>query len=261
MSLKPFFSHENVRKALTLAIDRSRIIEQNLNLMAVATSGPFFLSSSAYDTSVSPYPYNPEEARHLLEEEGWVDLDGDGIRDKMINGQRIPFRFTLHYFVKSLSTKVIAEYVATALKKVGIHCELSGLDIADLSRQFEDKTFDAIFMGWKLGSPPEDPRQLWHSAGSTEKGSSNAIGFANARIDTLIELLNYEYDKSKRISLYHQFHQIIHKEAPYTFLYTPKARLLYREYVHNVFIPRDRQDLIPGADIGEPNTHSIWLAK
>lgn len=257
--LNHFFSDEKVRKAMTLAIDRRRIIEQNLNMMAVAITGPFFRYSPAYDPSVPAYPFNPEEARRLLDESGWVDIDGDGVRDKIIDGEKIPFRFKLYYFVKSLSTKVIAEYVMTALRDIGVQCELSGLDIADLSRQFEDKSFDAIFMGWKLGTPPEDPRQLWHSAGAKEKGSSNAIGFNDPEIDKLIELLSYEYDKSKRVALYHKFHQIIHQDVPYTFLYTPKVRLLYREYVRNVFIPRDRQDLIPGADIPEPNLHQIWL--
>lgn len=258
---KPFFSEEKVRKALTLAIDRRRIIEQNLNRMAIAITGPFFRYSPAYDETISAYPYNPEEARRLLEEAGWIDNDGDGIRDKVVDGESISFRFKLFYFVKSLSSKVIAEYIMTALRDVGVHCELCGLDIADLSRQFDDKSFDAIFMGWKLGTPPEDPRQLWHSSGAKEKGSSNAIGFANRTIDMLIDKLNYEYDKSIRLKLYHQFHQIIHEEVPYTFLYTPMVRLLYREYVQNLFIPRERQDLIPGADIPEPNLQLIWLNK
>ena len=257
---KPFFADERVRKALTFAIDRGRIIEQNLNLMAVATTGPFFLSSPSYDPSIAPHPYHPEEARRLLEEAGWVDLDGDGIRDKMVNGQRIPFRFKMYYYVKSLSTKVVAEYITTALRSIGVQCELCGVDIADLSRQFDDKSFDAIFMGWRLGTPPEDPRQLWHSSGAREKGSSNSIGFANPQIDSIIDQLNYEYDKPKRIALYHQFHRIIHQEAPYTFLYTPQIRLLYREYVHNLFVPKERQDLIPGADIPEPHLQSIWLS-
>jgi peptide/nickel transport system substrate-binding protein len=256
---KPFFADERVRRALTLAIDRGRIIEQNLNLMAVAISGPFCRSSTAYDNAIAPYPYHPEEACQLLEEAGWIDIDGDGIRDKIIDGKLIPFRFKLYYFVKSNGTKVIAEYITTTLRSIGVHCELCGVDIADLSRHFEDKTFDAIYMGWKQGTPPEDPRQLWHSSGAREKGSSNAIGFANAEIDQLIEQLSYEYDKNKRTSLYHKFHQIIHKEAPYTFLYTPKVKLVYRNRVKNMFIPADRQDLIPNADIPEPYTNAIWL--
>jgi peptide/nickel transport system substrate-binding protein len=257
--LKPCFGDEKVRKAMTLAIDRRRIIEQNLNMMAIAITGPFFRYSPAYDEQISPYPFNPQEARRLLEEAGWIDIDGDGVRDKIIDGVKIPFHFKLYYFIKSLSTKVIAEYIMTALREIGIKCDLCGVDIADLSRLFEEKNFDAILMGWKLGTPPEDPRQLWHSSGAKEKGSSNAIGFANPEIDTLIEQLNYEYDKNQRITLYHHFHRIIHEEEPYTFLYTPKVRLLYREHVQNLFIPRERQDLIPGADIPEPNLQTIWL--
>lgn len=258
---KPFFSNQNLRKAMTLAIDRSRIIEQNLNDMAISVTGPFFRYSPSYDDKVSSLPFSPDEARAILDAEGWVDMDGDGIRDKVIDGHKVSFRFKLYYFVKSLSSKVIAEYIMTALREIGVECQLTGLDIADLSRQFDDKSFDAIFMGWKLGTPPEDPRQLWHSSGAKEKGSSNAIGFSNAQIDSIIDSLNYEYDKRARLALYHEFHRIIHQEAPYTFLYTPKIRLLYREYVKNIFIPRERQDLIPGADIPEPSTDVVWIER
>ncbi len=244
---------------MTLAIDRQRIIEQNLNDMAIEITGPFSPYSPSYDENVPEWAFDPNEARLLLEQEGWIDMDGDGIRDKVIDGKNIPFRFKLYYYVKSLSTKVIAEYIATALREVGVDCQITGLDIADLSRQFDDKNFDAIFMGWKLGTPPEDPRQLWHSAGAKEKGSSNAIGFANPEIDHIIDALNYEYNQEERIALYHLFHKIIHTEAPYTFLYTPKIRLLYRNYVQNIFIPRERQDLIPGANVPEPNTEVVWI--
>lgn len=258
---KPFFNSPKVRKALSMAIDRERIIEQNLNQMAVSISGPFFRYSPSYDDTIFNIPFNPDKARVLLEEEGWVDMDGDGVREKISDGKKIAFTFKLYYFVKSLSSKVIAEYISWALKDIGVDCQLVGLDLADLSRQFDDKSFDAIFMGWKLSAPPEDPRQLWHSSGAKEKGSSNAIGFSNPEIDTLIDKLNYEYNKEERLSLYRQFHRIIHEEQPYTFLYTPKVRLLYRDYVKNLFIPRERQDLLPGSNASEPNTLRIWLEK
>lgn len=256
----PVFESEKVRLAMTMTIDRERIIDQNLNQMGVPTTGPFFCFSPAYDSSIDPWPYNPEFARRLLDQEGWIDRDGDGIREKVIRGKTVPFRFKLFYYVKNLPTKVIAEYISTALREVGVECELCGLDIADLSRQLDDKSFDAIFMGWKLGTPPEDPYQLWHSSGAKEKGSSNVLGFSNPEVDQIIEALRYEYDKTKRIQLYHRFHRIVHEKAPCIFLYTPKALLLSREYVKNLFIPLERQDLIPGANIPEPNTQVIWLA-
>ncbi len=256
---KPYFADQKVRQAMTLAIDRSRIIEQNLNSLAIEITGPFFCYSPANNPLVTPLPYDPEKAKALLKEAGWEDLNGDGIRDKQINGKLVPFRFTLCYFVKSVTSKIIVDFLSGALREVGIDCQGCGLDLADLSRQFDDKNFDAIFMGWGLGTPPEDPKQLWHSSGAKEKGSSNAIGFANAEIDHIIDQLTYEYEMEKRTALYHRFHTIIHEENPYTFLYTPKVRLLYRERVQNLFIPRERQDLIPGADIPEPILDAVWL--
>lgn len=256
---KPYFHNRKIREALTLAIDRRRIIEQNLNHMGIIITGPFFPHSPSYDNSIVPLSYDPDEAIRLLEEEGWYDRDGDGIREKIIDGQRVPFRFSLIYYVKNVSTKVICEYVATTLRKIGIDCKLFGVDLQDLSRSFEDKSFDALFLGWSLEAPPENPEQLWHSSLAEQKGSSNAVGFSNAEADDLIEKLHYEYDAEKRKMLYYRFHKIIYDEAPYTFLYSPKRHLLYRDNVKNLFIPKDRQDLIPGAEVAEPQTKLIWI--
>lgn len=255
----PLFESKRVRQAMTMAIDRQRIIDQILNGMGVTITGPFFRNSPSNDASIQPWPYNPSEARRLLETEGWYDSDGDGVLDKEIGGERVAFRFKLTYYVKNPTTKAVAEYIVTALKELGIDCQLHGVDIADLTSSFEDKSFEALTLFWALGTPPEEPRQLWHSDGAKEKGSSNLVGFANAEADAIIEALQYEFDSEQRNRLYHRFHAIIHEEQPYTFLYGPTAVLLYRDYVKNVFIPADRQDLIPGADIAEPNSGVFWL--
>lgn len=258
---KPFFQKVKVRQALTMSIDRRRIIDQNLNGMGIETTGTFYRFSPSYDHSIIPWPYNPVEARRLLEEEGWSDSDGDGIIDKLIDGKRVPFSFSLTYYVKNPTSKSIAEYVSTALKEVGIDCRLNGVDITDLSAMLDDKSFDAYLLAWSLGTPPEDPRQLWYSTGAKEKGSSNTIGFANAEVDQIIDKLEYEYDPKKRIALYHRFDVIIHEEQPYTFLYTPKVAFLYRDYLQNVFLPIDRQDLVPGANMAEPDPSIFWLKR
>lgn len=258
---RPFFSSKKIRQALTLAIDRDRIIYQNLNNMAIPITGPFSFFSSAYDQNIEPIPYQPDLAKEILEDEGWIDLNGDGIRDKIIDNQMVPFRFSLLFYAKSHTSRAIAEYVQSELKEIGIDCKLRGLDLPDLSRAFDDKNFDAIFMGWKNGAPPEDPKQLWHSQGAEMKGSSNAIGFKDPQADAIIQALLYEDNSSKRTSLYHDFHRIIYDQSPYTFLYCPKIKLLYRKHVQNIFIPRERSDLIPDADIPEPDLRVIYLKR
>lgn len=256
---KPFFKSKKVRQALTMAIDRNRIIKQNLNGMGIEITGPIFRYSPNYDPSITPWPFDPIQARRQLEEEGWYDRNGDGVLDNIIDNKPIPFEFTLTYYVKNPTSKAVCEYVSTALKEVGIVCNLNGVDIADLSAAFDNKSFDALNLAWALSTPPEDPKQLWYSAGIQERGSSNAISFSNPEIDAIIENLEYERNHEKRIALYHRFHAIIHEEAPYTFLYTPKTVFLYRNYLQGVFIPAERQDLIPGANVAEPDSSTFWL--
>ncbi len=256
---RPFFKSKKVRQALTMAIDRQRIIKEFLNGMGVEITGTFFRNSPSYDLSIQPWPFDLARARRQLLEEGWIDSDGDGIVDKTIDGKRISFKYTLTYYVKNPIGKSICEYISSAMKEIGIQCNLNGVDIADISNILEDKSFDALMLGWALGTPPEDPKQLWFSAGAKEKGSSNSVGFANAEADKIISALQYEYNPELRIKLYHRFDQIIHEEQPYTFLYSPKTALLYREYVQNVFIPADRQDLVPGANVAEPISSIFWL--
>ena len=161
-----FFNNDKLRRAMTMAIDRRRIIEQNLSGMGVEIHGTFFINSEANDPNITPWPYDPDEAKRLLAEEGWYDKSGSGIIAKEIDGKQVPFSFTLTYYVKNPTTKSICEYVSTALKEIGIDCKLHGVDIADLSAIFDDKNFDALCMAWSLGTPPEEPKQLWHSSGA-----------------------------------------------------------------------------------------------
>jgi peptide/nickel transport system substrate-binding protein len=256
---RPLFASQKVRQAMTLAIDRKRIIRQNLNGLGVETTGPFPPSSSAYDSRIQPWPFDPERAKKLLNEEGWYDSNGDGILDKEINGERVPFSFSLTYYVKNPTTKAIVEFIATALKEIGVQCLPNGVDLTDLTRVFEDKNFDAFLMAWGQGTPPEDPRQIWHSSQAKEKGSSNAISFMNKEVDEIIEKLVYEYDPKVRQALYFRFDQIMHEEQPYTFLYIPKVIFLFRDRLRNVFIPSAHQDLIPGANMSEPQSQLFYL--
>lgn len=255
------FNSIKVRQALTLAIDRERIINQFLNGMGMQIIGPMYPFDKAYASHIKPWAFDVQKAKRLLEEEGWYDHNGDGIIDKEINGQSVPFRFTLNYLSRASVTKNLAEFIATSLKEIGIICDLNGLDFPDMSAKLKDKNFDAIMMAWSLGSPPDDPRQIWYTDKGDEEGSSNFIGFSNAEVDKIINQLDYEANQEKRLALYKRFQEILHQECPYVFLSCQKVAFLYREPVENVFIPKDRQDLVPGADVAEPDLTAAWFKK
>jgi len=252
------FKRNKVRRALNMAIDRSRLIRQNLNGKGVEITGPFFFGSSEYNPTLAPIPYDPDLAKILLAEAGWSDTDANGIVNKVINGKNEPFRFSLNYFVKDAIGKINCEQIAQFLKEIGVQVDLNGLDLADISQSFEDKTFDAIYLAWSLGSPPDDPRQLWHSEGALVKGSSNMIGFQNVEVDRLIEKLQFETDLDVRKNLYWRLHEVIYQEQPYSFLFSPMSTLVWWSSLRNIFIPKDRQDLVPGATVEQPAYMYSW---
>jgi len=248
----PLFKEKKVRQALTLAVDIKRLIRQSVNGQGIEITGSFFPKWSSYDHSIKPWPYDPDEARRILHKEGWSDRDGDGIIEKEIDGVRIPFRFKLVYYNRNVNAKANAELLSLLYKEIGVDCIPHGVDSPELSNFLEDKSFDAVLMGW-VAQYPEDPRQLWHSAFAAVKGSSNYVGFENKEADELIEALYFEHDASKRKELSSRFHALIHEECPYLFLYNLKNTVAYWNTLKHVFIPEERQDLIPGANEHEPS--------
>jgi peptide/nickel transport system substrate-binding protein len=249
---RPLFRSKGVRQALTMGIDRERIVEQLMHGMGIASTGPGFPFDEEYDSAIEPLSFDLMAARKLLADEGWVDTDGDGIVDKMIDGKRVKFSFSLMYYVKSMFNRLLVDHIATSLREIGVECRPLGLDIADFSATLEGQDFDAVAMAWVTGTPPSDHRQLWHSSGAYKKGSSNRIGFRNAEVDSVLDALDYEDDAAKRLDLYHRFHQVIHEEQPYTFLYVSKAAFLHRNNLHNVFVPKERPDICPDSTVCEP---------
>lgn len=256
---RPLFKDRTVRQALTLAIDRKRLIEQVLFELGEEMNGPFLSSSPAYDKTLPPWPYDPRRARFLLEQAGWHASESDGVLTRMDNGVSKRFSFALTYYVKSPIAQAVAQFIALSLKEIGVECRLKGVDQTDLSTAFDDRDFDALFLAWLMSPPPEEPKQLWSSKGMQEKGSSNMVSFSSPQADAIMEKLDWEYRPGVRISLYHALGRILYEEAPYTFLYTPKSVLLYRERLQNVWIPAKRQDLIPGANVLQPQPSIYWL--
>lgn len=91
--IAPYFVDIPVRQAMMYALDRDLVAEQVLQGYAVRADGTQTPLSSAYDPdqTTTVYTYDPDMARQLLEEAGWVDEDGDGIREK----DGVPFSFEM----------------------------------------------------------------------------------------------------------------------------------------------------------------------
>lgn len=245
---RPFFADKKVRLAMTHLIDRDAIKDYILkNPEAEIPTGPFYIHGPQNDPNIKPWPYDPERAKELLDEAGWIDTDGDGIRDK----DGIPFRFK--YMISSgiYLHEQIAKLVKDSAAKVGIDVIAEPFEWSIFSERVTNRNFDAVNMGWG-GSVESDPYQIWHSSQIKNRGS-NYVGFNNPEADTIIEEARETLDKDKRNAMYHKFHGILHDEQPYTFIYTkPENRFLDKRFKnviihklgideHEWYVPLDKQ--------------------
>ncbi|HHG86156.1 MAG TPA: hypothetical protein ENJ82_15510, partial [Bacteroidetes bacterium] len=87
----PVLKERAVRRALAHLTNVKRIIKSVYNDYGSAIVGPISPhNTNEYNTTLQPIPFDIEKAKSLLEEAGWVDKDGDGVREKMIQGKNTP---------------------------------------------------------------------------------------------------------------------------------------------------------------------------
>lgn len=214
----PVFKDKRVRQALSHLINREKIQKDIFFNLAKPVSGPFPKESSAYDQSVLPYSFDVEKARKLLAEAGWKDVDNDGILEK--DGRKLTF--TAIYPNTAVTYQKMLPVIREDMKKAGVRMDLLGIEWSVLVQRLEKKQFEACVLGW-TGTLKPDPHQLWHSSHAEKQGSSNHIGFVNPKADELIEKIRNCFDSKERNKLYHEFHRLIHDEAPYLFLFSPDS--------------------------------------
>lgn len=219
---RPFFADKRARLALTHAFNRQAIVDNVFFKLGTLQTGPFYYKHPANDSSVTPYPFDLKKSSALLDEAGWKDSDGDGIRDKMVNGEKVPFKFTILSYANSPEWRSALSVFKEDLRKVGIAMDFSPLDWPTMQKKMDEKKFDAFTGGWGL-SWELDPYQLWHSSQADEAGGSNRVAFRNDRADEIIVKLRDTFDEEQRIELLREFHRILHEEQPYTFFFSPQS--------------------------------------
>ena len=226
---RPMFQDKRVRQAFSYAIDKQEVVDGVLLGMGQAATGPYKSDTWVYNDKVRKYPYDPDKAKQLLAEAGWVDTDGDGILDK--NGR--PFEFSIVTNQgNDLRTKT-GEIIQRRLKDIGVDVKLRVIEWAAFLKEFiNPSNFDATILGW-TGGPEPDQYNIWHSSKIGPR-NLNFIGFKNAEVDDLLERGRRTFNQKERKKIYDRFQEILAEEQPYTFLYLSQAMPAVARRIQNV---------------------------
>jgi peptide/nickel transport system substrate-binding protein len=212
----PLFTDKRVRQALTSAINKDEIVHGVLLGMGQVAHGPYKPGTWAFNPHIKDFDYNPDRAKRLLAEAGWIETNSDGFLVK--DGK--PFSFTILTNQGNAERLKTAQIIQQRLKKVGVQVKIRVIEWASFLSQFIDKgNFEAVILGWSIGPDP-DLFDIWHSSKTGPK-ELNFIGFRNAEVDRLLVEGRGTFDKVIRKKCYWRFQDILAEEQPYTFLYVP----------------------------------------
>jgi peptide/nickel transport system substrate-binding protein len=230
-SRRPQFADPRVRRALTMGTDRENIVRAVLRgYGTVAHTGvpPFHW---AFDPSaVEIIPYDPDGARALLDEAGWRDRDGDGVRESA-DGTRLSFSIKYN---QNLTRQQIAEIMQSQLAEIGAEVRPQMVEIATLLDQIQTPTlrdFDGVVMGWSADFKLDD-MDLFHS--ERIDGLFAFSGTRNHEMDRLMEAISLTVDREEARELWREYQRVLVEEQPYTFFYFPDRLEGVNRRVRNV---------------------------
>ena len=226
----PFFSDKAVRQALYYGVDRDKLVKDVAAGLGVVAHSPLLPENWAYNAQLPHYTYQPDQAKQLLDSAGWVDSDGDGVRDK--NGT--PLQFLLYSSDEALQTALI-QRIASDWQAIGVKAVPTPISFVSLMSDFlQSRKFDAALTVWDI---PGDPDQywLWHST-QIEEGGLNYAGWRNDEVDELLQKARSITNETERKALYGRFQQIFAEDAPALLLYYPVYTYGVNKRVQNVQI-------------------------
>ncbi|NJN66437.1 MAG: peptide ABC transporter substrate-binding protein [Chloroflexaceae bacterium] len=211
----PFFSDKRVRQAFAYAMDRETIATQLYGANGRPTSN-ILVEPPIYRSPNTSYEYRLDQAAALLDEAGWVDHDGDGIRDK--DG------VIMHVLFQTATGSVrqkTQEIVKQSLEAIGVEVELKSIDSAAFfdNDPANPDTYSHFYADLQMFTIPYDSpdpgayMQGWICDEITQKvndwSANNVERWCNPAYDALYAQATREMDPEQRRQLFIQMNDLL----------------------------------------------------
>ena len=202
------FDDPRVRRAFSLAVDRDALIRELGPLRFTAALGFLPRGIPGHDPATLRHGYDPERARALLAEAGY--LGGEGFPKQT---------YAMGTLVRS------ARFLVAALSELGIPVEYRSMAFGDRLKARDEGRLSFYRFGWGGEYPDPEPylRPLFHS-----RGADNSMAYSNPEVDRLLDDARVVSDAAKRLALYQSAERLILRDAPCAGLYQTMEAILLR---------------------------------
>jgi peptide/nickel transport system substrate-binding protein len=248
----PVLAINEVRKAISYAINRQEMLGSFFEGKGQLISGPFAPGSWAYNLDIEPVPYSPEMANSLLDRAGFTERTKEGVRKR--GSYQLKFQMVVPISKENETTKRVILAFQNYLKDVGIEIEIKWLEWKSWTDAvFVIHDFDIIYADW-LFDDSFDISSLFHSR-EIGRGKNNFGSYKNPEVDALLDESRTTLDIEKRRTIYKNLHKILADDMPYTYLWTLTNYAAYNRklrrvdvhptrfftYIRDWYIPKEEQ--------------------
>jgi peptide/nickel transport system substrate-binding protein len=240
----PYFSDKRVRRAMSFAFDHKEMLDKLFYGLYEPAMGPFHPTAwMAPKSGLKPYTQDLDKAEELLDAAGWEDSDGDGIRDKVVDGKKINFEFTLLCSTTPNSLKV-SELMKQNLDQIGVVCNVKPTEFTVLQQLEIEHKFHAAMGGWGTGTDPDTSINIFGTGENRNFGR-----YSNAEVDKLFQEGRKEFDPVKRAAIYAKIHELLYEDQTFTWLFWRNSFYGFNKSIRGYkFSPRGPYSYGPGLD-------------
>lgn len=216
----PFLSDQRVRQAIAYAVDRDTITEELYGFTGRPTAQLLVAPRPYASPGTVPYEYNLKKAKALLDEAGWTDTDGDGIRDRDGTNMEVVFQTSVNPVRQKTQT-----LVEESLEELGISVDIKRVRVDDFFSGDPEQTnsinhFYADMQAYTTGNDHPDPtiylswwtcEQIANQANQWQK--PNNARYCNPEYDELWAAAQQELNPEKRAALFQEMDALLAEDV------------------------------------------------
>jgi peptide/nickel transport system substrate-binding protein len=212
----PLLLNKDVKHAISFAIDKQKIVD--VAYAGQATPGTTLIPPSLEFWHYKPSEeelrtYNPDKAKEIMDSAGFMDGDGDGIRE---DSEGNPLNFRLMLRSKTSEEVRAGEMIGSMLEEVGIGTEIETVDDGLLGdRIYDNADFDMFIWGWGTDA---DPTTILRVMTSDQIGNLSDSYYANKEYDQLLQEQAKLIDEKERQKVVYDMQKMLYEDAPYIIL-------------------------------------------
>lgn len=222
----PALRDRNVRLAMAHATDKQKLID--VILLGLGTPGLTLIPDGLglwYNNSLKDYEFDAAKANKILDDAGYLDTDGDKIRE-MPDGSR-PLTFRLNWPSDSITAPRMAELLSEMWGEIGITLEMQAVDPDALTSQC-CPAFDFDMMLWGWGSDPDPSALLYVYTSEAIPSGSSETGYSNLAYDDLYAKQQTTIDFEARKAIVWEMQKMVFDDVVYIIPFYMQATQAYR---------------------------------